>query len=237
MTTLSAALDVRHGQAVAVVGCGGKTSLLLRLGKEWQSGRVLLSTTTKIGMYETAGRDYLYTCPEQWEQPSGGPGVHIAGVPFGRKLGPLPEAELNSLRQGFDLTVLECDGSRRLPLKGWREDEPVVPPWVDLTVGIAVVWPIGLPMGEDIAFQPELFCQLTGAEMGCPVTEAHLAAAIAGERGLFHSAVGRRVLILNQVETDADLETARRILARIPAPSLPDLVIAGCLQSGAFTLF
>lgn len=235
MKSLTTLLQIRQGESVGLVGSGGKTSLLLQLGTEWRQHRVLLSTTTKIGKSEITGADYLYTNAAQWEATSPLPGIHIAGIPQGGKLHPLPADALNALRRQFDLTVLECDGSRRLPLKGWREDEPVLPAWLDLTIGVMAVQPLGLPLRDDIVFQPKHFASISGCRLGAALTPAHLAAAICHPQGLFHHAAGRRALFL-RVCNQTELAAARQICRLLPQTCTKNTyaVLAGNVHQGLY---
>lgn len=235
---LTGALGVLAGETVAVAGCGGKTSLILRLAAEWRERRVLIVPTTKMGRYQLADCDYLYTEPAQWRSPRPYTGIHAAGatVPGRSKLSALPDPELEQLRRQFDLTLLEADGSRNLPFKGWRADEPVVPAFTDRTVGVAVLWAAGQPLGPDIAFQPELFAQISGAALREPITVAHIAKAIAHPEGLFRNARGRRVLFLNQVEGSAALDSARALCRLLPDTFVRtlDAVVAGSLREDLY---
>lgn len=237
---LSDALGVSPGDVVAVAGCGGKTTLVLRLAGEWRERRVLVAPTARIGRRQLDSCDFLYTSPAQWNAPSPLPGVHGAGVEAaeGRKLAALPEEVLERLHRGFDLTILEADGSRGLPLKGWRPDEPVIPPFVTRTVGVAVLWAAGRPLDEEIAFQPELFGRISGAALGEAVAPAHMAAAIAHPAGLFQNAKGRRVLFLNQVEDETGLQATRALTAQLPEAFRASLerVVAGSLHTGRFEI-
>lgn len=115
---------------IAVVGSGGKTSLLYALGRSWaQDGkRVLLTTTTHLAMetppdipgyirQDGSGMEQLQ--PGQlllWAIPNGS----------GRRVGP-PIEELERVAPYFDVILCEADGSRRMPLKWHASHEPCLP--------------------------------------------------------------------------------------------------------------
>jgi len=182
------ALGLVSGDVVAMIGSGGKTSLLFRLAAENRDRRVLVSTTTKMLRPEperTAGLTLLY-----------------GGEVDGKMTAP-PIDQLRAACAAHELALLECDGSKGLPLKGWAAYEPVVPDFVTVTVGVLPLWALGQPVVPETIHRMELFCALTGAIPGEPVTAAHLAAVVEKPAGLFQKAQGRRVLFLNQRASEA----------------------------------
>ncbi|MCL2842770.1 MAG: selenium cofactor biosynthesis protein YqeC [Oscillospiraceae bacterium] len=205
-------MGLRPGDVATVVGSGGKTSLLARLVRENRHQRVLVSTTTKMlqtELEQMAGAHLLY-------------GEEVDG-----KITAPPIRELATATTEFDLILLECDGSRGLPLKGWAEHEPVVPTFATVTVSILPIWPLGQPVGPQLIHREAAFCALTGAALGKPVTIQHLAAVIRHPNGLFQNAHGRNVLCLN-VRTQAEHEQAA-ILADLLQPHPYTIVIGDIL--------
>lgn len=191
--TYTGLLGILEGDVVAIIGCNGKTSLLYALAEENRGGKVLLSTTTHIRRPGPERYDRVVTMPEEL-----GPGVNLAyGGQIGEKLlGPAAE-KLRALRPADGVALLECDGSRGLPFKGWAAHEPVVPAETTLTVGVCAVWRVGSLFTGETVHRPALFQLLTGAALGAPVTMAQLAAMVAGPRGMFREARGRRALLIN----------------------------------------
>jgi probable selenium-dependent hydroxylase accessory protein YqeC len=173
--------------------------------------------------------------PETGENPVRG--ITLAGVINKKtgKLEALPQKTLEAAVSGYDLALLEGDGSRNLPLKGWADHEPVVPPCTAVTIGVIPVTPVGETVSRDIIFRLPRFLRLSGAQEGSPVTPGHLAAVITGktgERGLFSAALGRKLLVINQVEDEARREQAREIVARLPEAFLAGLegIVAGSVR-------
>jgi probable selenium-dependent hydroxylase accessory protein YqeC len=157
------------------------------------------------------------------------PGITFAGR-FNEKTGKaesLPLPELDRLAAGYDLVLVEGDGSRELPLKGWAAYEPVIPACTTLTLGILPAGPLGMPADERIIFRLPEFCALSGASPGEILGAGHLARVISGNpagdqskpenRGLFASARGERILFFNQVEDEAALARAGEIVSLLPA--------------------
>ncbi len=202
------ALGIGPGDAVAIIGCGGKTSLASRLAMENRHLPVLFSTTTRILMppEEVVDRRLLSVADTVR------PGVNLICEDGEIKLrGVSPEA-LERLRPAEGITLLEADGSRGLPLKGWADHEPVVPPFTTATVGVCTVRPVGMPFSEALAHRPELFRKATGIRDGEPVAVEHIAAMV---EEMFRKAVGRRILFVNQVESAEDEPAMFRLAERL----------------------
>jgi probable selenium-dependent hydroxylase accessory protein YqeC len=216
---------------VTVAGSGGKTSLIWRLARYFaasppETRTVLVTTTTK--MFPPA------------ELP---PGVAVAGrlnEATGKLEAPPPE-ELAERIAAYDLVLVEGDGSRGLPLKGWAAYEPVIPPFTTVTVGVLPLWPLGKPVSEELIHRLPLFCTLTGAAAGDALKIEHLVKVIAGggtEKSLFTAAVGRKVLFFNQVEDEASVSRAEKLVSLLPVDFRTGLhgIIAGSVKRDRLTL-
>ena len=202
----------------ALVGGGGKTTLMMTLARELRSrGSVIVTTTTKI------------LRPEELpvlEDPS--PAALTAALKTGPVcLGsPLPEGKLGpapircaDMAQLADYVLTEADGAKRLPVKAHAEWEPVIPEGTARTVLVVGADCFGKPVGE-ICHRPERFCALAKAGLQDPVTPERLAAVIRAE-GYGNS------IYVNKVETEAALDQARQLATLVPIP-----VIAGSLWKG-----
>lgn len=163
----------------AVIGCGGKTSLIQALAGENQHRAVLIAPTTQMYPME------------------GSVGVYHAGT---GKLGALPEEVLRGMVRHYPLTLLEADGSRGLPCKGWREDEPVVPPYCTHTIGVVTLRALGRAADESTCLRLPLFLRLTGLRTGEPITLEALTRMVCAPEGMFRRRAGKCFLLVNQVE-------------------------------------
>ncbi len=174
--SVSEALGIRKGDKVAVIGCGGKTTLINQLARENAELGVLIAPTTRIGLDQRMdGIDYL-------------------GIEAGEKLlsAPLTEIEVRSRQYG--LVLMEADGSRGLPLKGWAEHEPVVPEFATLTIGVVSAKAIGLEAAAENVHRLNLFLEQMKVEKGTLVDEALLYKMIV--RQMEKSAVGRQQIVM-----------------------------------------
>ncbi len=157
-------------------------------------------------------------------------GVNLACAACGGgKLRGLDPDALARLRPADGLTILEADGSRGLPLKGWADHEPAVPGFATATVGVCVLWPQGSPFRAEDAHRPELFRKTTGLRDGDIVEVEHVAMMV---DEMFRHAVGRRALLVNQIEAPGQ-EAAARLLAQRLAGMR---VVAGSVRNGIAVL-
>jgi probable selenium-dependent hydroxylase accessory protein YqeC len=138
------------------------------------------------------------------------------------KLEALQPELLERMIPAYDLALLEGDGSRGLPLKGWAEHEPVVPPYTTVSVAVIPISPLGKRVSAELVFRLPQFTALSGAEEGEILGPAHLAALITGRagpgggRGLLEAARGETLLLINQAETGEQREQARELAALLP---------------------
>ena len=133
---------------LAAVGGGGKTSCLTLLAQRNRArGRsVLLTTSTH--MRRTALVNCSPSLPalrQQLEQS----GFLFAGTPaVPGKIGPLPEAQYDSLSRLAQVTLVEADGSRGLPLKMPAPWEPVLPKRTDFVLVLLGLSGLGQPLSQ-----------------------------------------------------------------------------------------
>ena len=232
---------------ITFIGSGGKTSLIWMLARNLAKSaretavqrKILVTPTTKMFPPQPNNCcDHYYT-----EIPAkAAPGITLAGI-YNKKTGKLESfamPELERLAAFYDLVLIEGDGSRELPLKGWTDYEPVVPSWTDWTVGIVPLWLLGTPISDKIIHRLPQFCALCGAQPGAPLTTAHLAQVISGnaknpaQRSLFSAAQGNRMLFLNQSGIN-ELAQSKEIIGLLPDECRLNLrrIISGNTQQDA----
>lgn len=206
-TELLERLYPRLPRVTALIGGGGKTTLLSALGETCarRGERVLLTTTTHLGWTPRA------VSPDSTEDLNRRlvPGrAVLAGYPDAEhyKLTGIPTAWYAQLRA--DRILVEADGSRCLPLKYHRTFEPVVPPDAGLVIELAGLAALGHPAGEVLHGWQE-----AGIDPGRTVDEALYAALL--ERGLSAArSEAPKLVLLNQADTPA-LQAQGEALARL----------------------
>lgn len=206
------ALELRPG-VTAVIGGGGKTTLLRALGEELASAgrRVVLCTTTKI--FPFPGLLNLTS--------SGGEGLARAldetpllcvgtPVPGTNKL-TAPSISMECLTGLADYVLVEADGAAGRPMKAHAPHEPVIPTGANQVICLVGASGFGQPVSR-AAHRPELYARLAGLAPDAPVTPAAAAAVLAGE-GL-HSRV-----YVNQADTAQRLSAGKALQRLLPCPA------------------
>jgi probable selenium-dependent hydroxylase accessory protein YqeC len=215
------------GKAVTIIGSGGKTSLIWHLAVSLADSfrAILVTPTTKMLVPKAAQSTlsqaqfyhrYIDSCREKRIALDPVPGITLAGAfnETSGKLESLPPDVLKSMVSGYDLVLMEGDGSAGLPIKAWAKGEPVVPPFTDLTIGVLPLWPLGKPVSEKLIHRLPLFLALTGAAPGEIIKPEHIALIIMD--GLFAKAKGKKILFFNQTESSEALQQAREIAGLLP---------------------
>lgn len=209
-------LGIRTG-VTAIIGGGGKTTLLRTLGEELAKvgHTVLLCTTTKIlpfpGLPCARSLEELDHLREKARLLCAG-----AEVPGTGKLTAM-DTSMSRLAAQFDYVLVEADGSAQRPMKAHLPYEPVIPLEADQTICVVGASGFGRPIRE-AAHRPELYAQLAGCAVTDPAAPERAAAVLRAE-GLQH-----RVYV-NQAERETDLTHARTLAALLDCP-----VLAGSLR-------
>lgn len=216
-----ALLGISDGNAgapvvAAVVGCGGKTTFISALAREYRQKKVLITPTTKIlpmRDQDVVVRTTLADC----EKHSPVTGIQCLGIQNSvtGKLEALPSELLARIAPQYDLILLEADGSRGLPCKGWRDDEPVVPGFCTHTVGIVTMDAIGKPADDRSVLRLPEFLALTGLHEGEPITPKTLSAMVCAPGGMFKNSAGMAYLFVNRVEDEKTATLAGEWLRNI----------------------
>ena len=170
-------LEIGKG-VTAVVGSGGKTSLIEQLAQELQSrGTVLICTTTKMWRPE-ADAVLCRTKEETIAALKSGKITYVGEVNEQNKL--IPPA-FDGWWLLADFVLVEADGSAGLPLKAHAEWEPVLPPACGKVICVVGASGIGKPI-ETVAHRPERFAALCGKKVTDTVEEADIAAVLSAEK-------------------------------------------------------
>ncbi len=202
---------------IALVGGGGKTTLLYALGCAFskQGLRVLLYTTTHILRPER----FCHTsaeCLAFWH--TGSPAL-IGVETDGGKLKIPPECELSAALSACDIAIAEADGAKQMPIKVPAAHEPVIPVLADTVIAVAGLTALGRPLGE-VCFRWELLS--LSDEM--QVNEAILTEILSSERFAAKSVCGREYLVvLNQADAGFPdrCEAGRRIATALWSRGIP----------------
>lgn len=190
----------------AIIGSGGKTTLMYRLAKELSSqGSVIVTTSTHIFPPE-----HLPFATETGKVS----GVLCVGTPCENGKVAAPTQSFSQLENLADFVLVEADGSKRLPLKAHDVHEPVIPLNAGQVICVVGASGLNLPVGE-VVHRPEIFTALTGSKIATPRAVA---------TALKQEGFCTRVLI-NQAETNR--EAAQELANALDCP-----VVLASLKEG-----
>ena len=217
-------LHVTRG-VTALIGGGGKTTLLYTLAEELRRcGTVIVTTSTHIQrpeqypvLLEGDEKDVAAALSENGV-------VCVAGRSPEGKLS-APALSFGALSALADFVLVEADGSKRLPLKAHASHEPVIPACAGQTIYVVGADGFGRPITE-VCHRPERYAAICGAALGDIVTPA-LAAKV-----LLAEGYGGGWVYVNKVETPRDRANAAALAA-----ALPGTVVAGSLHRREYQVY
>ena len=215
------ALNFQTPAVVAVIGCGGKSSFIKLLAESYASvKKVLISTTTKMFPLNVKNVD----CRGALNSKTG-------------KLEALPTAELVELIPKYDIILLEADGSRGLPCKGWLENEPVVPKFSTHTIGIVDINAVGKSATSETVLNLPQFLRLTGLRENEKITAEALQNMVCAPAGMFKNSVGSKILLVNQAEGKVAEIAAEQLLLKIKEeyPGFFSKLLYGSVRNNIFS--
>ncbi len=208
-------IDVDETPVIAVVGGGGKTSLIFRLTEELTARKktVVITTTTHMA-YELerpfAGAGELEKIPEMLDRY--GYVIAAAHEEGGEKVSALKEEEMQKLLNFCDVVLIEADGSRQYPLKVPEKWEPVIPSFADLVVSVVGLDCLGKPIRET-AHRMERTADFLKKSMDAPVTAEDVVKIASSICGLFKDVEDRVYRVyLNKADVLTEKENAERIV-------------------------
>lgn len=211
---LAPLLKIEKG-VTAIIGSGGKTTLLRTLSGELP-GRVLLCTSTHFQGYADLPTVLDPTAADLRKALAAHPIVCAAGrSPTGKLVDcGLPYETLADLA---DFVLVEADGSRRRPLKAHALHEPVIPLCTRQVICVVGLSGLHRPVSE-VVHRPELFCPLVGCTPEDEATPERVSRALVQE----HLA---DTYFLNQVESGSALQDAKIIASHLKSQGFS--VVAG----------
>ena len=211
---ISALLNVEKG-VTALIGGGGKTTLMYTLAEELRRhGTVIVTTSTHIQRPEqypvlTAADDVAAALAARGA-------VCVASESPECKLC-APALSFEALAALADFVLVEADGSKRLPMKAHAPHEPVIPPNARRTIYVVGADGFGRPIRQ-VCHRPERYAALCGASedgIVTPALEAKVLHAEGYDTGWVY---------INKVEAPEDWRNAEALAALLPGK-----VIAGSL--------
>lgn len=217
--SLSGLLGLGTRELVAIVGAGGKSTLMAALGAELAAaGRmVLVTTTTKMGTDQTDRYPTVVWTDEDvaavLDRP--GPILVLERGDESKVTGPTPDV-VDALFGTADYVLVEADGARGRSFKAPAEHEPVIPAATTFVVIVVGSDAFGRPIAE-AAHRPERVVAISGRETSAAITPAVVASVIGhhdgGLRGV--PATARVAVAVTKVANETDRALVRDLAARL----------------------
>lgn len=243
---LITALGLGPREHVAIVGAGGKTSLMFALAEDllMGGGRVVTGTTTKVWYMEAMRFPCVIfsSSDSTWHEKVKeglaryghvfvGQGVLESGKLEG--IGPA-SADLLYKDPAIDCLIIEADGAAGRPVKVPESHEPVIPSSATVVVAMIGLEVIGKELEPEFVFRLNRFKEMTGLANGAKISPEVLAGVFHSPEGLFKGTPvsARRVAFLNKLDLLRDDQKARRLAYLLLRHSsvLVDRVVIGSIK-------
>ena len=221
---LSHALRIQRKDIIALVGGGGKTSAMFRLGDELAAHgwRVVTTTSTHIGADQITLAPHaiiqqIFEAHQLTDQPLTHPHTLLISEidPATNKAIGLTPNVIDRIPTvlGVDVVINEADGARLLPFKAPADHEPVITSSTTLVVPVVGIDVVGRPLDATHVHRPERVAALTGAELGQTVTPELIAAVLAHPQGGLKGVPphARAVVLVNKARTEGEITTASHL--------------------------
>ncbi len=217
-------MDLNHrfrldqNSIIALVGSGGKTTLMFQLAQDFGT-RVICTTSTHMALDQLDAADHhwvlndLDDLPDSTEDLSGkvllftGPQVEENRV--GSPAPELMEA-LKVLADTWNCPmIIEADGARKLPIKAPAEHEPVIPAFVNTVITVIGLSGLGKLLTEEWVHRPDLYSSLVDLPLGARLESEHLVKALTSPQGGLKNIPGdaRKILFINQIDSFPNWKT------------------------------
>lgn len=219
--------NIKNKDIITIVGAGGKTSLMFSasslLRKDY---KVLVTTTTNIYVPDskTVKFDKLCLINNDEELDSilknDKNGIYVIGSKIKDnsnkpKLKGLTFEMLDKISPFFDILLIEGDGSKEKPLKGWIDSEPVVYDKTTKTIGVIDINSIGLEINEDNIHRLDNFLNIVSDNKSSKVNVNHLKNITLNKNGLFKLSKGEKILFINKSEGIINKTNANLLIKKI----------------------
>ena len=243
-------LSLNTGASVALMGAGGKHTLMARLKQELTAAGMPVLLTSSTNLHRPTGKREsplllvgqhpnwsaeLTRRLRQWQA------VYLLEQHLGQGMLKGLEPELLSrLRREHPqaVMVIKTDGARKRAFKAPGPDEPLIPPFSNICVLIAGLDSIGRPLNERHVHRPEIAARFAEVELDTPVTPEIMARVVAHPRAYLPKFPpgAKRVLYLSKARAEQDRHHAREVFSRVP-PGLFSVLAAGDTLSGRVEVY
>lgn len=206
-------IDLEKDKIITLVGAGGKTSTIFELGKEFSNlnKKTIITTTTHMGF----DKDFILIEKDSDIKKIENILKKIPLIKVGKK-----ESEYKVKSLDFDLLkkiillgdfiLIEGDGSKNLPLKAPKDNEPVIIKETNLVIGIMGFDSINKKI-KDICHRPELVSKVLRKDLDEIIDYKDLVEIAQHENGLKKNVNCKYKVIINKVDKEENLELCKNI--------------------------
>ena len=249
---LRSALALGASEHIAIVGGGGKSTLLFALARELrrQSLKVVTTTTTNVWLWERDQAPWaLYLSEEaSWEnllkeaiEKQGHVFVSREALSSGKAAG-ISKDMADALFQEpwVEYLLVEADGAAGRPVKVPMPHEPVIPDSATAVIAVVGLDALGSACTEKNVFRIDEFRKITGLKSQNRITPEALVKIFAHRKGIFKESPekARRIVFLNKSDICEDLEEARILaqhIVQLPDAAV-DRVVLGSLHNEEYNV-
>lgn len=241
--SLAEVFNLKIGDIAAIVGGGGKTSLMFALASQF-NGPVISTTTTRIfkkqieippSSFSINPAEVKFTDIDALNEKLSVYGnCLIYGEIVGEKAQgvPLDFPRLILEKSRAEIVVVEADGSRMRPCKAPADHEPAIPDGTTLVIPTIGIDAFGHRV-VNAAHRPELVAKITKLSLEDVLTATTLATVLTHPEGGLKNVPddARVVALINKVESEDQLQAARDIASLVLKEERIENVVLGSLHS------
>lgn len=223
-------------RCIALLGGGGKTTLMRRLGAELSASgkKVLLTSLTKmlndpddnVLFTNDTGRDDIKAMMDV-----NNPLYLMMEIEDEAKLRGLTAESLEEIQSLADVCIFECDGARSHPIKCHSDFDPVVPEFASHVIIIVGAEIINTTVNDGVVHRPDLFMQKWKIDANFVMHPDFVADVVTSEHGYLEKIPHHQETIFYINKTDLNINAARDLAKEISARSQCHVWI-GSLKSG-----
>lgn len=224
---------------VGILGGGGKTALLHTLGDELSIHypQVILSSLTKAGI---SASHEVHFYPEFEEEDSReallkfNPLFIMGDQESDQKLLGVNTDQLEQLYHASDVTLFECDGARKRPIKAHQPFDPEIPHYATHAIIVVGADAVGAKIDGKHVHRPELFRELWDVNANHVLDTTFIAKVLTSEYGYLQKVpkTAKLSYLINKADTfPQEANDLAKTLARFShAPIFYGSIEQGTLQ-------
>lgn len=215
--SLTKALGIYNpkNKVIAVIGAGGKTTLIHHLAKELASSnkKVIITTTTHMFLPKEYGvleenKNLLLTQLSKTN-------IAVAGIPSKEAEGKMTKTSdtfYQWMKTVSDYILVEADGSKRLPIKVPASHEPVLPIDTNTVIIVAGLSSLNHPLKEK-CHRHEIGADLLNTTPEHIISPKDIADLIV--KGYYNNISLPQKIVLNQCDTTEFLAESNQIIQHL----------------------